>query len=96
MLDQGDAVAVPKSLISNDLGEALSLGSCVSACKSVPKHDVAGNEKSGALFSGGGCTSLFDAADMWNNSRKFDTCSRLQVALHPRWSLTQSQLLWPG
>ena len=55
-LHQADAVAVLKSLIGNDLDEELSLGSCVFGCKGVTNHDVAGNEKAGKSFSGGGCT----------------------------------------
>ena len=55
-LHQADAVAALKSLIGNDLDEALSLESCVFGCKGITDHDVAGNEKSGATFSGGGCT----------------------------------------
>ena len=55
-LHQADAVAVLKSLIGNDLDEELSLGSCVFGCKGVTEHDVAGNEKAGKSFSGGGCT----------------------------------------
>ena len=55
-LHQADAVAVLKSLIGNDLDEELSLGSCVFGCKGVTEHDVAGNEKAGKSYSGGGCT----------------------------------------
>ena len=55
-LHQADAVAALKSLIGNDLDEELSLESCVFGCKGVTDHDPAGNEKSGAAFSGGGCT----------------------------------------